>query len=163
MNDAIALTKRDTATIHDEIGEGVVRHHVHGLWVRGGVAKRLRTIEERHWWVPRGGVGYLGKERAAACITRSAEKPRQAKSFNSSRVIGPVVSCEPTVVIRGSQYSPGMTPVLPHARPTIFCARVYPSGEWSTAPTDRNTAHRGVAAQTRSRRLAPLVRSSSRS
>ena len=37
------------------------------------------------------------------CITRSAKKPRQARSFNSSRVIGPVVSCEPTVVILGSQ------------------------------------------------------------
>jgi hypothetical protein len=37
------------------------------------------------------------------CITRSAEKPRQARSFSSSRVIGPVVSCEPTEVILGSQ------------------------------------------------------------
>ena len=33
------------------------------------------------------------------CITRSAEKPRQARSFSSSRVIGPVVSCEPTEVM----------------------------------------------------------------
>jgi hypothetical protein len=33
----------------------------------------------------------------------SALKPKQARSFNSSRVMGPVVSCEPTVVIFGSQ------------------------------------------------------------
>jgi hypothetical protein len=37
------------------------------------------------------------------CITMSEEKPRQAKSFSSSRVIGPVVSWLPTVVMRGSQ------------------------------------------------------------
>ncbi len=37
------------------------------------------------------------------CITRSAEKPKHASSFNSSRVMAPVVSCEPTVVILGSQ------------------------------------------------------------
>jgi len=37
------------------------------------------------------------------CITMSAEKPRQARSSSSSRVIGPVVCCEPTVVVRGSQ------------------------------------------------------------
>jgi hypothetical protein len=37
------------------------------------------------------------------CMTRSAEKPRQARSLSSSRVIGPVVSCDPTVVIFGSQ------------------------------------------------------------
>ena len=37
------------------------------------------------------------------CITRSALKPRQARSFSSSRVIGPVVSWLPTVVMRGSQ------------------------------------------------------------
>ena len=37
------------------------------------------------------------------CITRSALKPRHARSFSSSRVIGPVVSCEPTEVMRGSQ------------------------------------------------------------
>ena len=40
------------------------------------------------------------------CITKSAEKPRQASSLSSSLVIGPVVSCDPTVVIRGSQYCP---------------------------------------------------------
>ncbi|MNT44164.1 hypothetical protein D3C72_1806810 [compost metagenome] len=61
------------------------------------------------------------------CITRSAEKPRQARSFSSSRVIGPVVSCEPTEVIFGSQYVPGRMPlpsVRPQARPTIFWASV---------------------------------------
>ena len=60
------------------------------------------------------------------CITRSAENPKQANSFNSSLVIGPVVSCEPTVVILGSQYVPGLIPSTPQAFPTIFCARVYP-------------------------------------
>src|SRR4029453_15989396 len=44
------------------------------------------------------------------CMTRSAEKPRQAKSFSSSRVIGPVVSCEPTDVLLGSQYVQGAAP-----------------------------------------------------
>ena len=37
------------------------------------------------------------------CITKSAEKPKQASSFNSSLVIGPVVSWDPTVLILGSQ------------------------------------------------------------
>ncbi len=60
------------------------------------------------------------------CITRSAEKPRQASSFISSRVIGPVVSWEPTVVISGSQLVPGRTPARPQALPTIFWARVKP-------------------------------------
>mmetsp|Transcript_20719 Transcript_20719/g.53527 ORF Transcript_20719/g.53527 Transcript_20719/m.53527 type:complete len:236 (-) Transcript_20719:1144-1851(-) len=58
------------------------------------------------------------------CITRSERKPRQARSLSSSRVIGPVVSCEPTVVIWGSQYWPGSTPSTPQALPTIFCASV---------------------------------------
>ena len=60
------------------------------------------------------------------CITRSAEKPRHARSFSSSRVIGPVVSCEPTEVIFGSQYAPGRMPFTPQARPTIFCASEKP-------------------------------------
>ena len=65
-------------------------------------------------------------------MTKSALKPKQAKSFNSSRVIGPVVSWLPTVVIFGSQYVPGRTPLpsgKPHARPTIFCAKVKPLPE----------------------------------
>ena len=45
----------------------------------------------------------------------SAEKPRQARSLSSSRVIGPVVSCEPTVVIFGSQYVPGGCPAFRQA------------------------------------------------
>ncbi len=63
------------------------------------------------------------------CMVKSAEKPRQAKSLSSSRVIGPVVSCEPTVVIFGSQYCPGRTPGMLQARPTIFCASVKPLPE----------------------------------
>src|SRR6266567_861295 len=47
---------------------------------------------------------------------------RQASSFSSSAVIGPVVSWEPTVVIRGSQAVPGRMQVTPHAAPTIFWA-----------------------------------------
>jgi aconitate hydratase 2/2-methylisocitrate dehydratase len=34
----------------------------------------------------------LDASRVFDCSTKSAEKPKQAKSFNSSRVIGPVVS-----------------------------------------------------------------------
>ena len=60
-------------------------------------------------------------------MTRSAEKPRHANSLSSSLVIGPVVSCDPTVVILGSQYVPGLTPSTPEAFPTIFCARVKPA------------------------------------
>ena len=38
--------------------------------------------------------------------------------------MGPVVSCDPTLVTVGSQYVPGTIPSFPHAFPTIFCARV---------------------------------------
>src|SRR6185369_1811275 len=48
---------------------------------------------------------------------------RQASSFNSSAVMGPVVSWEPTVVILGSQAVPGRMPATPQAAPTIFWAR----------------------------------------
>ena len=51
---------------------------------------------------------------------------RHAKSFNSSLVIGPVVSCDPTLVILGSQYVFGYIPSTPQALPTIFCAKVNP-------------------------------------
>ena len=68
------------------------------------------------------------------CITKSEENPKQANSFNSSLVIGPVVSCEPTVVILGSQYWPALTPCIPHALPTIFCARVKPFSFFSFSP-----------------------------
>ena len=40
---------------------------------------------------------------------------QHARSLSSSRVMGPVVSCEPTVVIFGSQYWSGLTPGNPHA------------------------------------------------
>mmetsp|Transcript_18752 Transcript_18752/g.50907 ORF Transcript_18752/g.50907 Transcript_18752/m.50907 type:complete len:214 (-) Transcript_18752:1204-1845(-) len=79
------------------------------------------------WVVTSTGLGYAAVWQND-CITKSAEKPKQAKSFSSSRVIGPVVSWEPTVVMRGSQYSPGCTPSLPQALPTIFCAKVQPLG-----------------------------------
>ena len=36
------------------------------------------------------------------CMNIGAWNLRQASSFSSSAVIGPVVSCEPTVVILGS-------------------------------------------------------------
>mmetsp|Transcript_25619 Transcript_25619/g.71584 ORF Transcript_25619/g.71584 Transcript_25619/m.71584 type:complete len:314 (+) Transcript_25619:1372-2313(+) len=64
-------------------------------------------------------------------MTRSAENPKQANDRSSSRVIGPVVSCDPTVVIFGSQYCPGTIPspsCMPQAFPTIFWAKVKPSG-----------------------------------
>jgi len=56
------------------------------------------------------------------CMNIGARNLRQASSFNSSAVIGPVVSWEPTVVIFGSQAVPGRTPATPQARPTIFWA-----------------------------------------
>ena len=52
--------------------------------------------------------------------TKSAENPRLASSLISSRVIGPVVSCEPTVRVAGSQYCPARTPRTLQALPTIF-------------------------------------------
>ena len=58
------------------------------------------------------------------CITMGAWNFRQASSFSSSAVIGPVVSCEPTVVILGSTYQPGSAPGRPQALPTIFWASV---------------------------------------
>ncbi len=50
----------------------------------------------------------------------------QASSFNSSAVIGPVVSWEPTVVIFASQAVPGRIPSKPQAFSTIFWARENP-------------------------------------
>ncbi|MNU98811.1 hypothetical protein D3C71_889300 [compost metagenome] len=93
------------------------------------------------------------------CMTRSAEKPRQARSFSSSRVIGPVVSCEPTEVILGSQYVPGRTPWpsgRPQARPTIFCASEKPflvstglCGRRNSVETGRPRASRALAVRPR--------------
>ena len=57
-------------------------------------------------------------------MSSGAANLRQASSFSSSAVMGPVVSCEPTVVIFGSQAVPGSTPATPQALPTIFCASV---------------------------------------
>mmetsp|Transcript_26110 Transcript_26110/g.68535 ORF Transcript_26110/g.68535 Transcript_26110/m.68535 type:complete len:245 (-) Transcript_26110:1065-1799(-) len=87
------------------------------------------------------GLGYAAVWQKD-CITRSAEKPRHARSFSSSRVMGPVVSCDPTVVIEGSQYCPGRTPWpagSPHALPTIFCASVKPEPSSATVSGSRNT------------------------
>ena len=77
-------------------------------------------------WVLRStGFGYAAVWQKL-CNTKSAENPRQANSFNSSRVIGPVVSWLPTVLINGSQLLPGRTPTSPQALPTIFWAKVKP-------------------------------------
>ena len=48
-------------------------------------------------------VSFPEKPDKKDCITMSAEKPKQARSLSSSRVMGPVVSWLPTVVMRGSQ------------------------------------------------------------
>mmetsp|Transcript_8371 Transcript_8371/g.19813 ORF Transcript_8371/g.19813 Transcript_8371/m.19813 type:complete len:221 (+) Transcript_8371:1165-1827(+) len=89
---------------------------------------RVRMKSGRVWCVTTStGLGYAAVWQKL-CMTRSAEKPRQARDLSSSRVMGPVVSCDPTVVMAGSQYWPGTTPETPQACPTIFCARVYPAG-----------------------------------
>jgi hypothetical protein len=62
----------------------------------------LMNAGSSRWVLMSTGFGY-GAVWQKLCITKSALKPRHARSFNSSRVIGPVVSCEPTVVIFGSQ------------------------------------------------------------
>ena len=58
------------------------------------------------------------------CMTMGAWNFRQASSFSSSAVMGPVVSWLPTVVMRGSTYQPGSAPGMPQALPTIFWASV---------------------------------------
>ena len=109
------------------------------------------------------------------CITRSALKPRQARSFSSSRVIGPVVSWLPTLVILGSQYVPGRTPWpsgRPQARPTIFCASVNPAvveagacGRRKAVEADRPRNSRALAVSERPmiRLMRPPARTSSNS
>ena len=102
------------------------------LWMipspgRNETPPRVRIKSGRVWWVTTStGLGYAAVWQND-CITRSALNPKQAKERNSSRVIGPVVSWDPTVVIFGSQYVPGNIPSNPQAFPTIFCAKVYPS------------------------------------
>mmetsp|Transcript_7087 Transcript_7087/g.21800 ORF Transcript_7087/g.21800 Transcript_7087/m.21800 type:complete len:227 (+) Transcript_7087:1076-1756(+) len=100
------------------------------------------------------GLGYAAVWQKD-CITKSAEKPRHAKSFSSSFVIGPVVSCEPTVVIRGSQYSPGSTPSTPQALPTIFWARVYPDALPLEPAIARKTSDAGRPSEARARAVLP--------
>lgn len=77
VDHAIARTQRDAAAGGDELRQGVVGLDVDRLRVGRGVAERLHH--------------QVGREA------------RQARSFSSSRVIGPVVSCDPTEVIFGSQ------------------------------------------------------------
>lgn len=62
------------------------------------------------------------------CITKSALKPR-AVLLALYLISGhwPRVSWLPTVKVKGSTYILGMTPSTPHAFPTIFCAKVYPT------------------------------------
>mmetsp|Transcript_75847 Transcript_75847/g.162710 ORF Transcript_75847/g.162710 Transcript_75847/m.162710 type:complete len:213 (-) Transcript_75847:1265-1903(-) len=53
---------------------------------------RSRMKSGRVWWVTTStGFGYAAVWQKD-CMTRSAEKPRQARSLSSSRVMGPVVS-----------------------------------------------------------------------
>mmetsp|Transcript_34311 Transcript_34311/g.98061 ORF Transcript_34311/g.98061 Transcript_34311/m.98061 type:complete len:242 (-) Transcript_34311:316-1041(-) len=90
------------------------------------------------------------------CIVRSAEKPKQARSFSSSRVIGPVVSWEPTAPICGSQYSPGTTPALPQALPTSFCASVKPFTLTSGAGMVLKVSDGGSLRDSRALPVSPL-------
>mmetsp|Transcript_11440 Transcript_11440/g.22793 ORF Transcript_11440/g.22793 Transcript_11440/m.22793 type:complete len:317 (-) Transcript_11440:1034-1984(-) len=125
----------------------------------------------RVWWVVTStGLGYAAVWQKD-CMTRSAEKPRQARSLSSSLVIGPVVSWLPTVVISGSQYWPGSTPGTPHAFPTIFCAKVYPllvcSGSTGIlnsldASRPRESRARFVRPRPMMRGMRPPARTSSR-
>mmetsp|Transcript_112737 Transcript_112737/g.158152 ORF Transcript_112737/g.158152 Transcript_112737/m.158152 type:complete len:628 (+) Transcript_112737:200-2083(+) len=41
VDDAIARAQGNTAAVRDELWQGAVRDHIHGLWVGGGVAERL--------------------------------------------------------------------------------------------------------------------------
>ena len=77
VDDAVARTQGNAAAGADEVRQFVVHLDVDRLRISGGVTEGLHD--------------------------QVGEKPRQARSFSSSRVIGPVVSCEPTVVIFGSQ------------------------------------------------------------
>ena len=93
------------------------------------------------------------------CITRSAENVRHARSVSSSRVIPPVVSCEPTVEIFGSQYCPGRIPATPQALPTIFWASVKPAVEGAGAAGLRKTSEGASFSDSRAFavRLRPII------
>mmetsp|Transcript_58184 Transcript_58184/g.161169 ORF Transcript_58184/g.161169 Transcript_58184/m.161169 type:complete len:285 (+) Transcript_58184:1694-2548(+) len=72
--------------------------------------------------------------------------------------MGPVVSCEPTEVIFGSQYMPGSTPSpsgRPHARPTIFCASEKPFTAAASAWGRRNASDAGRPSDSRARPVRP--------
>ncbi len=78
------------------------------LWITPSPGRRatpprlLMKAGSSRWVFTSTGFGYAAVWQND-CMTMSAEKPRQARSFSSSRVMGPVVSWLPTVVILGSQ------------------------------------------------------------
>ena len=130
------------------------------LWMtpspgRSETPPRLRMKSGRVWCVTTStGLGYAAVWQKD-CMTRSEEKPRHARSLSSSRVIGPVVSWLPTVVIFGSQYVPGAIPSTPHALPTIFCASVKPLGAPSGFFGRRKTSDCGRPSDSRARAVSP--------
>ena len=71
-----------------------------------------------------------------------------------------MVSCEPTVVISGSQLVPGRTPARPQALPTIFWARVkpLPVSRGATGRMNISLAPRPSWARTLSVRERPISR-----
>ena len=114
------------------------------LWMmpspgRSETPPRLRMKSGSVWCV----TTSTGRVRGRVAERLHHEVGREAEArevMSSSRVIGPVVSCEPTVVILGSQYWPGRTPGRPHATPTIFCASVKPALDSSGGVGDANSA-----------------------
>lgn len=96
VNNTIARTQRDAATVHDEVRQRVVRGHVNRLRIGGGMTERL------HHQV-------CGEAQA-----------RQVFQFITGHWTGGVLR-----TYRGHfrfAVSPGRIPVTPQARPTIFCA-----------------------------------------
>ena len=96
----------------DEVWQGVVSDHVYGLGIRGGVAEGLHHQVGRKAQTGQVlqlvSVGTTNQPTNQACDHYLRFVQHQVG--NPDLVIGPVVSCEPTVVMAGSQYWPGRTP-----------------------------------------------------
>jgi hypothetical protein len=133
VDNAITRLQRHAVPAADKLGQRFMQLHINRLGIGRGMAERLHN--------------------------QISGKFRQARSVSSSRVIPPVVSCEPTVVTRGSQYCPGRIPATPQALPTIFCASVKPAAEGAGAFGRRKTSEGARFSDCRALavRLRPII------
>lgn len=99
VNDAVSRAKGDTTTISNELRQRAVGNHLgisQGKWLclcaASNFIEQYDKLTRAIFQDPTStGLGYAAVWQKD-CMTRSAWKPRHAKSFSSSRVIGPVVS-----------------------------------------------------------------------